>query len=193
MWSAKQNISQAGKGVFPRFLVMSLRTILETFMGFFSSSFKIKYVHTFVHTVACTVVFVGPAGFGFNATFPLSFQLFQQNRWSRGRFNCISTLACKGPVCVAVLTNFYGRFFVEVGQFINSKSFHWGRRFFHLLTPPRFGAFNRESESSGRQQVYRKLFACGPHSSQNNFFDPANTLRLPLCPIMALDFVSKDA
>ena len=71
--------------------------------------------------------------------------------------NCISTLACKGPVCVAVLTNFYDRFFFEVGQFIHSKSFHLGRHFFHLLTP-RFGEFNRESESSGSQQVCRKLF-----------------------------------
>ena len=132
MWSAKQNISQAGKGVFPRFLVMSLRKILETFIGVFSPSFKRKYVHTFVHTAACTVVFVGPAGFVFNATCPLSFQLFQQKRWSRGRLNCISMLACKGPVCVAVLTNFYGRFFVEVGQFINSKSFHLGRHFFFI-------------------------------------------------------------
>ena len=100
--------------------------------GFFSSSFKIKYVHTFVHTVACTVVFVGPAGFGFNATCPLSFQLFQRNRWSRGRFNCISTLACKLPVCVAFLTNFYGRFFVEVGQFISSKVFPLRPPFFSL-------------------------------------------------------------
>ena len=73
---------------------------------FFSSSFKTKYVHTFVHTIACTVVFVGPAGFVLNATCPLSFQLFQQKRWSRARFNCISTLACQGPFCVAVLTNF---------------------------------------------------------------------------------------
>ena len=93
-----------------------------------------------------------------------SFQLFQQKRWSRGCFSCISTLAC-----VAVITNFYGSFFVEVGQFINSKSFHSGRNFFHLPTPPHFGALNRESESSGSQQVYRKLFPRGPHSSKNNF------------------------
>ena len=36
----------------------------------------------------------------------------------RGRFNCISTVFCKGSVCLEVLTNFYGRFFVEEGQFI---------------------------------------------------------------------------
>ena len=156
---------------------------------FFSSSFKTKYVQTFVHTIACTVVFVGPADFVFNATCPLSFQLFQQKRWSRGRCNCISTLACKGPVCVAVLTNFYGRFFVEVGQFINSKSFHLDRHFFHLLPPPRFGTLNRESESSGSQQVYRKLFPRGPHSSKNNFFEIKISRPTPLCPIMALDWI----
>ena len=37
---------------------------------------------------------------------------------------------------------------------------------FYLLTPPRFGALNRESESSGSQPVYRKLFPRGPHSSK---------------------------
>ena len=126
---------------------MSLRKILETVIGFFSSSFKRKYVHTFVHTVACTVVVLGPTGFAFNAYAGRkycfsSFQLFQQKRWSRSRFNCISMIACKGPVCVAVLTSFYGRFFVEVGQFINSKSFHLDRHFFHLLPPPRFGTLN---------------------------------------------------
>ena len=160
----------------PRFLVMSLRKILETVIGFFSSSFKRKYVHTFVHTVACTVVVLGPTGFAFNAYAGRkycfsSFQLFQKKRWWRSRFNCISMIACKGPVCVAVLTSFYGRFFVEVGQFINSKSFHLDRHFFHLLPPPRFGTLNRESESSGSQQVYRKLFPRGPHSSKNNFFE----------------------
>ena len=41
--------------------------------------------------------------------------------------------------------------------------------FFNLLTPPRFRALNRESESSGSQSVYRKLFPRGPHSSKNNF------------------------
>ena len=149
--------------MFPRFLVMSLRKRLETFIGFF--------LPLSFHTAGSTVAFVGPASFVFKATCPLSFQLFQQKRWSRGRLNCISMLACKGPVCVAVLTNFYGRFFVEVGQFINSKSFHLGRHFCHLLTPPRFGEFNPESESSGSQQVYRKLFPRGPHSSKNNFFE----------------------
>ena len=35
--------------------------------------------------------------------------------------------------------SFYCRFFVEVGQF---NQLHLGSHFFHLLTPPRFGALN---------------------------------------------------
>ena len=77
MWSAEQNISQAGKGVFPKFLVMSFTKILEPFIGFFLSSGVNRKC---VHTVACTVIFVGPAGRHFvfkahpgrNATWPLS-------------------------------------------------------------------------------------------------------------------------
>ena len=45
------------------FLVMSLSKIFETFIRFFPSSFNRKYVHT----VACAVVFVGPAHFVLNA------------------------------------------------------------------------------------------------------------------------------
>ena len=115
-----------------------------------------------------------------------SFQLFQQKRWSRGCCNCISTLACKGPLCVAVLTSFYVRFFVKVGQFINSKSFHLGRQFFHLLTPPHFGALNRENESSGSQQVYRKMFPRGLHSSKNNFFEIKISRPTPLDSLSVL-------
>ena len=74
-----------------------------------------------------------------------SFQLFQQKR-PRGRFNCISTVSCKGSVCVEVLTIFYRRFFVEEGQLIkytpSTSSLHLSSHFFHLLTPPRFGALN---------------------------------------------------
>ena len=37
----------------------------------------------------------------------------------------------QGPYCVDVLTSFYGRFFVEEGQFINStSSLHLCRHFF---------------------------------------------------------------
>ena len=45
------------------------------------------------------------------------------------------------------------------------------RHFFYLLTPPHFGGLNSESESSGSQPVYRKLFPRGTHSSKNNFFE----------------------
>ena len=51
-------MSEAGKRVFPRFLVISLRKILEPFIGFFPSpGVNRKYVHT----VALTVVFGGHA------------------------------------------------------------------------------------------------------------------------------------
>ena len=111
----------------------------------------------YVHTVACTIVFVGPAGFVFNAypgrkCYLSSFQLFQQKRWSRGRFNCISTLACKGTVCVDVLTSFYGRLFVEVGQFINSKS--------HYIVPPLWPPFFSfvDTASSWCAESWKRVF-----------------------------------
>ena len=52
----------------------------------------------------------------------------------------------------------------------STSSLQLCRHFFYLLTPPRFGVLNRESESSGSQSVYRNLFPRGPHSSRNNFF-----------------------
>ena len=156
---------------------MPLKKILETFIGFFSSFFKRrKYVDTLVYTVACTVVFVGPAGFVFNAyagrntTCPL-FRSSNKNDGHAVALTVFLRLLVKTRLC-SRLTSFYGTVFVEVGQFINSKSFHLGRHFFffHLLTPPHFGALNRESESSGRQPVYRKLFPRSPHSSKNYLF-----------------------
>ena len=177
MWSAKQNISQAGKGVFARFLVMSLRKILETFIGFFFSLFQEKIrSHVRPHG-RLYGRFCRTRGFCIQRYLSSLFPAVPTKTMvTRSPLvNCISTLACKGPVCVAVLTNFYDRFFFEVGQFIHSKSFHLGRHFFHLLTPPRFGEFNRESESSGSQQVYRKLFPRGPHNSKNDFFEIKGT------------------
>ena len=55
---------------------------------------------------------------GRNATCPALSSCSNKNDGPRGRFNCISTVSCKGSVCVAVLTSFYGRFFVEERQFI---------------------------------------------------------------------------
>ena len=152
---------------------MSLRKILETFIRFFPSSFNRKYVHT----VACTVVFVGPARFVFNAypgriaTCPL-FSCSNKNDGPRGRFNCISTVSCKGSVCVEVLTSFFGRFFVEEGQFIkhtpSTSSLHVGSHFFFSFID---STLLWRAESSGSQPVYRKLFPHGPHSPKNNFFE----------------------
>ena len=80
----------------------------------------------YVHTVACTVVFVGPARFvcnaylGRNATCPLS----SCSNKNDGHAVALTDFYrfCKGSVCVEVLTSFYGRFFVEEGQFINFTS-----------------------------------------------------------------------
>ena len=114
---------------------MPLKKILETFIGFFSSFFKRrKYVDTFVYTVACTVVFVGPAGFVFNAyagrntTCPL-FRSSNKNDGHAVALTVFLRLLVKTRLC-SRLTSFYGTVFVEVGQFINSKSFHLGRHFF---------------------------------------------------------------
>ena len=151
MWSAEQNISQAGKDVFPRFLVMSLRKKLEPFIGFFPSS---EVNRKYVHTVACMAVFVGPAERHFkfnaypgrNATCPLS-SCSNKNDGHDG------ALACKGIVCVEVLA---GSSFPPIKppfcSFVDPAS---------LWRP----------ESSGSQPVYRKLFSHGPHSSKNNFFE----------------------
>ena len=115
------------------------------------------------------VVFVDPAHFVFNAypsrnaTCPRS-SCSNKNDGPRGRFNCISTVACKGSVCVEVLTSFYCRFFVEVGHF---NQLHLGSHFFHLLTPPRFGALTLPEVNP----VYREQFPHGRHSSKNNFFE----------------------
>ena len=170
---------------------MPLKKILETFIGFFSSFFKRrKYVDTFVYTVACTVVFVGPAGFVFNAyagrntTCPL-FRSSNKNDGHAVALTVFLRLLVKTRLC-SRLTSFYGTVFVEVGQFINSKSFHLGRHFCHLLNPPRFGEFNPESESSGSQQVYRKLFPRGPHSSKNNFFEIKISRPTPLDSLSVL-------
>ena len=132
--------------------------------GFLPSSFNRKYVHT----VACTVVFVGPAHFVFNAypgrnaTCPLS-SCSNKNDGPRGRFNCISTVSCKGSVCVEVLTSFYGRFFVEVGQLNQlsppTSSVHLGSHFFSFIDLASLWL----AESSGSQPVYL--------SSKNNFFE----------------------
>ena len=120
MWSTVQNISQSSKRCFPHdFWSCPWEKYSKPLYVFLPSSFNRKYVHK----VACTVVFVGPVHFVFtaypgdNATCPLS-NCSNKNDGPRVRFNCISTVSCKGSVCVAVLTSFYGRFFVEEGQFI---------------------------------------------------------------------------
>ena len=170
---------------------MSLRKILETVIRFFPSSFNRKYVHT----VACTVVFVGTAHFVFNAypgrnvTCPLS-SCSNKNGDPRGRFNCISTASCKGSVCVEVLTSFYGRIFVEEGQFIkytpSTSSLQLGSHFFHLLSPPRFGALNLPEVNQFTGNCFGMVRIVLKITFLKLRYLKGVTGRLPLCPIMAL-------
>ena len=144
--------------MFPRFLVMPLRKILETFVGFFFFLFQEKIrPHVRPHGRLygrlcrtrgfCVQRLCGPQ------YYLSSFQLFQQKRWSRGRFNCTSTFACKGTIRVEVLA---------------SSSFP-------SLKPPFFSFVDPASlwraESSRSQPVYREQFPHGRHSSKNNFFE----------------------
>ena len=103
------------------------------------------------------------------ATCPLS-SCSNKNDGPHGRFNCISTVSCKGSVFVQVLTNFYGRFFLEEGQFIKYTPSDTvpplGQPFFSFIDT----ASLWRADSSGSQPVYRKQFPHGPHSSKNNFF-----------------------
>ena len=81
MWSAEQNISRAGKGVFHEIPSHLFEKSSWNLYRFFFSSLSRKYVHA----VAYTVVFVGPARFlfnayvGCNATCPLSSSCSNKN------------------------------------------------------------------------------------------------------------------
>ena len=109
----------------------------------------------------------------------------------RGRFNCISTVFCKGSVCLEVLTNFYGRFFVEEGQLIkytpSTSSLHLGSHFFHLLTPPRFGALNLPEVNQFTGNCFRMVRIVLKITFLKLRYPKGVTGRVPLCPIMALD------
>ena len=126
---------------------------------------------------------------GRNATCPLS-SCSNKNNGPRGRFNCISTVSCKGSVCVEVLTNFYGRFFVEEGQFIkytpSTSSLHLGSHFFHLLTPPRFGALNLPEVNQFTGNCFRMVRIVLKITFLKLRYPKGVTERLPLRPIMAL-------
>ena len=196
MWSTVQNISQSKKRCFPHdSWSCPWEKYSKPLYVFFPSPFNRKYVHT----VACTVVFVGPAHFVFNAypgrnaTCPLS-SCSNKNDGPRGRFNCISTVSCKGSVCVEVLTSFYGRFFVEEGQFIkytpSTSSLHLGSHFFHLLTPPRFGALNLPEVNQFTGNCFRMVRIVLKITFLKLRYPKGATGRLPLCRIMALDIIN---
>ena len=108
----------------------------------------------------------------------------------RGRFNCISTVSCKGSVFVEVLTNFYGRFFVEEGQFIKytpaTPSLHLGSHFFQLLTPPRFGALNIPEVNQFTGNCFCMVRIVLKITFLGLRYPKGVTGSVPLCPIMAL-------
>ena len=119
---------------------------------------------------------------GRNAACPRS-SCSNKNDGPRGRFNCISTVACKGSVCVEVLTSFYCRFFVEVGHF---NQLHLGSHFFHLLTPPRFGALNLPEVNQFTGNCFRMVRIVLKITFLKLRYPKGVTGRLLLCPIMAL-------
>ena len=125
------------------------------------------------------------------ATCPLS-SFSNKNDGPRGRSNCISTVCCKGSVCVEVLTNFYGRFFVEEAQFIKyTPSLRTpsalGSHFFHLLTSPRFGALNLLKVNQFTGNCFRMVRIVLRITLLKLRYPKGVIGRVPLCPIMALD------
>ena len=113
-----------------------------------------------------------------------------KNDGPRGRFNCISTVSCKGSVFVEVLTNFYGRFFVEEGQFIKytpaTPSLHLGSHFFQLLTPPRFGALNIPEVNQFTGNCFCMVRIVLKITFLGLRYPKGVTGSVPLCPIMAV-------
>ena len=124
------------------------------------------------------------------ATCPLS-SCSNKNDGLRGRFNYISTVCCKGSVCVEVLTHFYGRFFVEEGQFIkyspSTSSLHLGSHFFHLLTPPRFGPLNLPEVNQFTGNFFRMVRIAVKIIFLKLRYPKGVTGRVFLCPIIALE------
>ena len=114
-----------------------------------------------------------------------------KNDGPRGRFNCISTVSCKESVCVEVLTNFYDRFFAEEGQLIkytpSISSLHLGSHFFHLLTPPRFGALNLPEVNHFTGNCFRMVRIVLKITFLELRYPKGVTGSVPLCPIMALN------
>ena len=89
-----------------------------------------------------------------------------------------------------VLTS-YGRFFVEEGQFIKYTPSTSSLRqpfffFFHLLTPPRFGALNLPEVNQFTGNCFRMVRIVLKITFLKLRYPKGVTGRLPLCPIMAL-------
>ena len=192
MWSTVQNISQSRERCFPH----------DSWSCPWEKYWKPLYVFSFLFQQK-----IRPHGRLYgrlcrtrafcvkrNATCPLS-SCSNKNDGPRGRFNCISTVSCKGSVCVEVLTSFYGRFFVEEGQFIkytpSALSLHFSSHFFHLLTPPRFGALNLPEVNQFTGNCCRMVRIVLKITFLGLRYPKGVTGGVPLCPIMALAYVLK--
>ena len=159
---------------------------------FFPSSFNRKYVHT----IACTVVFFFNAYPGRNATCPLS-SCSNKNDGPCGRFNCISIVACKGFVCVEVLTVSMVGSSLKWDNLINSKSLHivpplrqtLRQPFFLFIAAPPFGALNLPEVNQFTGNCFRMVRIVLKITFLNLRYPKGVTGRLPRCPIMALVLV----
>ena len=92
-------------------------------------------------------------------------------------------LLVKDPFVPEVLTSFYCRFFVEVGHF---NQLHLGSHFFHLLTPPRFGALTLTEVNQFTGNSFRMVGIVLKITFLKLRYPKGETGRLLLCPIKAL-------
>ena len=87
------------------------------------------------------------------------------------------------------LTSFYGRFFVEEGQFIkytpSTSSLHLGSHFIHLLTLPRL-ALNLPEVNQVTGNCFRMVRIVLKITFLGLRYPKGVTGSVPLCPIMAL-------
>ena len=192
VWSTVQNISQSKKTCFPPVPGHGLEKNTRNLNTFFSFLFQQKirppgllYGRLCRTRAFCVQCFSGPQ------CYLSSLQLFQQERWSSGCFNCISTVSCKGSVCLEVLASVYGTFFAEEGQFMNSKSLHIVpqlRRPFFFIYWPRlaFGVLNLPEVNQFTGNCFRMVQIVLKITFLKLSYP--NGGRLPLWPIMALGF-----
>ena len=132
---------------------------------------------------------------GRKATCPLS-SCSNKNDGPRCRFNCISIVSCKGSVCVEVLTSFYGRFFVEEGQFIkytpSKSSLHFRQPSFSFIASASLwrALLNLPEVNHFTGNCFRTVRIVLKITFLKLKYPKGVTGRLPLCPIRELKVVT---